>query len=92
MREPFCTENQAAQSGQSAPSYRDINQPVRRRLKIAGVEERTGVHRQTIWRWYKAGLFPAPHFLGRDRLWFEDEVETWERRRMSECAAQHAAA
>ena len=55
-------------------SYTDINRPTRRRLKIAGIEERTGVHRQTIWRWYKGELFPVPHYLGSERMWFEDEI------------------
>ncbi|MCP4935214.1 MAG: AlpA family phage regulatory protein [bacterium] len=53
--------------------------PKRRRLNINGVEERIGVHRQTIWHWYKAGSFPPPHYLGQSRLWFEDEIEAWEK-------------
>ena len=57
--------------------------PTRRRLKIAAVEERTGYHRQTIWRWNKNGTFPQPHYLGSERLWFEDEIEDWERERMA---------
>jgi predicted DNA-binding transcriptional regulator AlpA len=73
-------------------SYSDINRPTRRRLKIAGVEERTGVHRQTIWRWYKVGLFPTPHYLGSERMWFEDEIETWEAERMAQRAAEKGAA
>ena len=60
----------------------NINRPTRRRLKIAGIEERLGVHRQTIWRWTKEGTFPLPHFLGSERQWFEDEIEAWETRRM----------
>ena len=67
-------------------------EPKRRRLNIAGVEERTGVHRQTIWRWYKAGPFPPPHYLGQARLWFEDEIESWEEARMKERASEKASA
>ena len=63
-----------------------INRPTRRRLKIAGVEERLGVHRQTIWRWDSdpANDFPPPHYLGVERQWFEDEIEAWEIKRMAE--------
>lgn len=54
------------------------NRPTRRRLGIAGVEERIGRHRQTIWRWCKTGAFPTPHYIGQQRAWFEDEIERWE--------------
>ena len=74
------------------PAFRGVTRPTRRRLKIAGVEERTGVHRQTIWRWYTAGIFPAPHYLGVERLWFEDEIIDWEKKRMAERAAEKAVA
>ena len=70
----------------------NINRPTRRRLKIAGVEERLGVHRQTIWRWTQAGTFPLPHFLGIERQWFEDEIETWENERMAQRAEEKAIA
>ncbi|MDB4409321.1 AlpA family phage regulatory protein [Gammaproteobacteria bacterium] len=65
-----------------------INRPTRRRLKIAAVEERLGVHRQTIWRWTKAGVFPSPHFLGYERQWFEDEIEHWEVQQMTKRATE----
>jgi len=64
-----------------------INSPTRRRLKIAALEERLGVHRQTVWRWTHEGTFPKPHYLGHERQWFEDEVEAWEVQRMAETAA-----
>ena len=76
----------------SSPSYHDVTRPTRRRLKIAGVEQRTGVHRQTIWRWYTSGIFPVPHYLGTQRLWFEDEIIDWEKKRMAERAAEKAVA
>ncbi len=49
------------------------------RIKIADVERLTGVHRQTIWRWYSTagGTFPRPHYLGRDRFWMRSEVLAW---------------
>ena len=54
----------------------------RRRLNIRMLEERLRCHRQTIWRWYKKGRFPKPHYLGQNRLWFEAEVEAWEQEQM----------
>lgn len=69
-----------------------INHPFRRRLKIKAVEERTGYHRQTIWRWYTAGEFPPPHYLGSERCWFEDEIEAWESQRMAQRAVDKGAA
>ena len=86
----------ALETKQAAPvpptPYHGVNRPSRRRLQIGGVEERTGVHRQTIWRWYKAGLFPPPHYLGRQRMWFEDEIEVWEEIQMSKRAIEKKAA
>jgi predicted DNA-binding transcriptional regulator AlpA len=81
------------QSGQQnlQPSYHDVNRPSRRRLKIGGVEERTGVCRQTIWRWTKDGVFPPPHYLGSERLWWEDEIEFWEEAQMSKRAKEKGA-
>ena len=35
------------------------------------------VHRGTIWRWCKLGLFPAPMKIGRTRMWDEREIEDW---------------
>jgi len=54
----------------------------RRRLRIKDIEDRTGWSRVTIWRRYKAGVFPLPHFLGNDRAWFEDEIDEWEAEQM----------
>ena len=54
----------------------------RRRLNIRMLEERLCCNRQTIWRWYKKGRFPEPHYLGQNRLWFEAEVEAWEQEQM----------
>ena len=61
----------------------DTNRPSRRRLKIGAVVERLGVHKMTVGRWVKVKGFPAPHYIGAERLWFEDEIEEWEARHMS---------
>jgi len=59
-----------------------MNEP-KRRLNISMLEERTCWHRMTIWRKYKAGKFPPPHFLGQNRVWWEHEIEQWEEQTMS---------
>ncbi|WP_242352404.1 AlpA family transcriptional regulator [Anaeromyxobacter sp. SG64] len=66
------------------------NTPGPRRLGIAEVEARLGVDRTTIWRWYRAGKFPAPHYLGERRSWFLGEIEAWEARRMAALASPDA--
>lgn len=53
------------------------------RVGIAVLERRLDVDRSTIWRWYRAGKFPTPHYLGDRRLWFLAEVEAWELKQMS---------
>lgn len=55
----------------------------RYRLGISALEERLGVSRRTISRWTRSGHLPPPHYLGTHRLWFSDEIEAWERQRMS---------
>jgi predicted DNA-binding transcriptional regulator AlpA len=58
------------------------------RLGVAELEQRLNVDRSTIWRWYKAGRFPVPHFLvDNRRAWFLHEVEAWERDQMARPAA-----
>ena len=52
------------------------------RLNIRMLAERLCCSIQTIWRWYKFGNFPKPHYLGQNRLWFEAEVEAWEQEQM----------
>lgn len=37
-----------------------------------------------IWRWYRAGRFPEPHFLGERRAWFLEEIEASEAQRRAE--------
>ena len=57
--------NEKQDANKRLPHYHDFTLPTRR-LKIGGVEQRAGVHRQTLWRWYKAGLFPRPITWGRN--------------------------
>ncbi len=53
------------------------------RLGIAEIEARLGRDKATIWRWYTAGKFPAPHYIGERRAWFLHEIEAWEREQMA---------
>ena len=53
-----------------------------KRLNIRMVEGRLCCHRMTIYRWYSAGKFPKPHYLGQNRVWLEAEVEEWERKQL----------
>ncbi len=49
-----------------------------RMLRLPEVAERTGVSRQTIYRWIKAGQFPKQVKLGASAVrWCEVEVEQW---------------
>lgn len=59
-----------------------MNNTRTKRINIRTLEERLCCHRQTIWRWYTAGTFPKPHYLGQNRLWFKAEVEIWEQEQM----------
>lgn len=47
---------------------------VRKRIKIKGVRQILGDSDSTIHRKTKDGRLPCPHFIGRDRYWFVDEV------------------
>lgn len=57
----------------------------RRRIQARDLLQRLGnVDPSTLRRWYTKGApgfcgFPQPHFLGVRRLWWLDEIETWER-------------
>ena len=42
------------------------------------VVQATGLSATTIWREYRAGRFPKPHLLTRNRVgWLESEVRAW---------------
>jgi predicted DNA-binding transcriptional regulator AlpA len=64
-----------------APRVSSVENP--RRVGIAELEQRLGRDRVTIWRWYRAGKFPAPHYLGERRCWFAHELEAWEAAEMA---------
>ena len=34
------------------------------RLRISDVERRLAIHRQSIWRWVRDGILPAPVMVG----------------------------
>ena len=52
----------------------------RRWLRARELTQRLGVNKVTVWRWVKAGRFPAPHQLGGTRsvFWSLAEIEAWE--------------
>jgi prophage regulatory protein len=65
-------------------SYQDLIEIYRRgvalrMLGIADVERKTGIHRQTIFRWIKQGKYPKPgKYQGSNRnIWPEHVIETW---------------
>ncbi len=63
--------------------------PIRRRIGIGDLRCRLGDPDPcTIWRWYRAGKFPAPHYLGSRRFWFLNEIEAWEREQMARSATE----
>jgi len=44
----------------------------------AEVAAKVGVHKQTIWRWSKQKLFPAPVQIGpKTWRWLEEDVDNW---------------
>lgn len=47
---------------------------VDRNLRIEDLEYRFNVDKQTIRRWYEAGTFPKPFFIGRRRFWLESVI------------------
>lgn len=47
-------------------------------LGISDLERRIGRERSTIYRDYKAGLFPAPEYRGDRRVWRAEVIEAWE--------------
>jgi predicted DNA-binding transcriptional regulator AlpA len=46
-------------------------------LSVSELEAIIGIERSTIFRWYKAGKFPAPSHLMGKRVWPVSEIETW---------------
>lgn len=50
-----------------------------RMLPIADFERKTGLHRQTIFRWTKSGKFPkSGKYSGSNRnIWPEQVIDKW---------------
>ncbi len=47
-------------------------------IRIAGVMQRTGLARSTVWLWVKQGKLPAPIKLSdRVTVWRESELNAW---------------
>ena len=44
--------------------------------------------RATVYRWYRAGSFPEPHFIGNRRAWWLHEVAAWEESRVARPKAE----
>ncbi len=42
-------------------------------LTYADLEERYGKTRQTLWRWVRAGLLPAPYEIGPNSVAFKSQ-------------------
>lgn len=66
------------------------NTPIRARCGINGAKQITGYSQATISRKAKdpETNFPPPHFLGRDRRWFVDELENWCEQQMAKRASE----
>lgn len=62
------------------------------RIGIAELEHRLGRDRATIWRWYRTGRFPPPHYIGERRCWFEADIARWEAVEMARPADQRRGA
>ncbi len=50
---------------------------------IAAVEAWTGLDRSTVFRKCRAGVFPAPEYVGSRRVWLKRVVEEWIRDQQS---------
>lgn len=59
----------------SAKHQREFS--VSRRLNIKDIENLTGKHRTTVWRWIKAKKFPPPQYINGQRSWTEDVIAEW---------------
>lgn len=51
--------------------------PLEALLGISDVEAAVNRNRTTLWRWVRAGKFPAPGYVGNRRVWRESVVRGW---------------
>jgi len=82
--EEILDDNSPEQCNEPGSSLQDLAEINRRSaafrmLSIADVEKKTGLHRQTIFRWYKSGRFPKPgKYAGSNRnIWPEQVIDRW---------------
>ena len=54
----------------------------RKRVGIAFLRQRYNRSDVSLWRWYRHGDFPKPHYLNGQRYWWLDELEAYESRRV----------
>jgi hypothetical protein len=64
-------------SDTESPEAQNVTTNPRVRINIGGLKALYPVDPVTIWRKCRAGEFPAPHYIGRRRFWFLDEIESW---------------
>jgi len=68
----------------SAPMTEDVGRAshrseARKMLTEKQVLAKIPIARSTLWRMEKAGKFPKGiHFLGRRKLFYEDEISAWQ--------------
>ena len=49
---------------------------------IKTVCEMTGLHKQSIWRYWKNGKFPVPRKIESRNAWYLHEIEQWQAEKM----------
>ncbi len=58
---------------------RDLTPKSEQFLLIEEIMRLTRRSRPTIYRWYKAGIFPRPHKVGGSISWKKSEYDSWAR-------------
>ena len=53
-------------------------QRIFRRYNTRDIEDLTGKHRTTIWRWVQRGRFPKPQYINGQRSWSEEAIAEWQ--------------
>jgi predicted DNA-binding transcriptional regulator AlpA len=48
------------------------------RVDINFVCDRFAVRALSIYRWYKVGTFPKPHYIVNKRVWYYGDILDWE--------------